>query len=212
MKSIIFTLTMLLGFFASAQYSWTEATISLHDGTTLNGEARLLKKGSGFNTTSRTVQYRADKDSEKIKYQAEDVERIIFKSSYTSQDDNGALNEITSYDTFKAVDVKKYRYVVFLQEIIEDKLSLYGFPAKNYKSRISSNDFPYNLGKFNVVYIKKEDTSARQVTVLGLEGFIQDKKVAEYLSDCPLMLEYIKSYDGSVTAVDVVTHYNKNCK
>jgi hypothetical protein len=210
MKAYIFIFLMLTGFTASAQYSWTTATVSLNDGSELVGEARLIKQGTGYNTVARTVQYREKKGAKKSKYNASEVSSIVFTNEYTLKID-GKETEESSEDVFKPVDVKKFNKLIFMQEIIDDKLSLYGMPVRNYKSRISSNQFPFNVGEFNIVYIKKANTSARQVTVRGLDGIISEERVADYLSNCPLMLEFIKSSGGDVTAVEVVNHYNENC-
>lgn len=210
MKNKICILLMFVGLTASAQFSWTQAIISLNDGTTMEGEARLIRKGSGFNSNSRTVQFREQKGSGKKTYDTREVKNIIFTHEYNQMID-GMLRQETSIDTYLPVDVKKYDNPVFMQEIIKDKLSLYGMPVKNYKENIQSNTFPFNVGEFTLIYIKKSDTSARQVTVLGLDGKIQDRKVADYLSDCPLMMEYIRDENGNMSAVDIVNHYNANC-
>jgi hypothetical protein len=210
MKLYIFTLLTLISITANAQFNWNKAVISLNDGTTLEGEARLISQGRGFNKTSQKVRYRGESSKEK-KYDVKEVKSIIFTHEFIQEVDGMPIKK-RSLDTFLPVDVKKYNGLVFMQEIVKDQLSLYGMPVKNYKSKISSDVFPMNLGEFNIIYIKKENTSARQITVLGLGGKITDKRVADYLSDCPLMLEYIRAFEGNITAVDVVNHYNNNCK
>jgi len=210
MKKNLFILLMFVGLTASAQFSWTKAVVSLNDGSTMEGEARLIRKGSGFNKTARTVQYRAAKGDKKETYSSREVKSIIFSHDFIQKID-GMPTEQSSVDTFLPIDVKKHDNPVFLQEVIKDDLSLYAMPVKNYKLKISSTAFPLNMGQFSIIYIKKSNTSARQVTVLGLEGKIQDRKVADYLSDCPLMLEYIKDENGNMSAVDIVNHYNANC-
>lgn len=210
MKRYFFILLLLVGVTASAQFSWTTAAISLNDGSELEGEARLIKQGTGFNTISRTVQFREKKGAKKSKYDASEVSSIVFTNEYTLKID-GKETEESSVDVFKPIDVKKFNKLIFMQEIIKDKLSLYGMPKSNYKSRISTNEFPFSVGKFSIVYIKKENTSARQVTVQGLDGIISEERVAEYLSNCPLMMDYIKSYGGHINVIQVVQHYNENC-
>lgn len=210
MKSYLIILSMLAGFTAHAQFSWTTAAITLNNGNELEGEARLIRQGTGFNTVSRVVQFREEKGAKKSKYDASEVSEITFTNTYTLEIDGEETQE-TSEDVFKPIDVKKYNKLIFMQELIEDKLSLYGMPVKKYKSKISSNEFPYNLGEFNIIYIKKENTSARQVTVRGLKGIISEERVVDYLTNCPLMMDYIKSFGGGINAVQVVQHYNENC-
>ena len=110
-----------------------------------------------------------------------------------------------------SVDTKRYDKRIFLQEILKDKLSVYGMPVKNYKEGIKSDVFPYDSGFFTLIYIKKADASAMMITVLGLEGFIQDQRAADYLSNCPMTIEHMRSQEGSINPVELANFYNANC-
>ncbi|WP_157111655.1 hypothetical protein [Nonlabens spongiae] len=208
-KLLVFTF-LIIGITANAQYKFTKAVLTLNDGKTLEGEARLIRKGYGFNSTISEVTYRAGKGAKKTKYDAKEVDHIIFTNKYMQEVDGVEMTK-TSFDRYVPVDTKRYGNPIFLQEIMKDKLSLYAQPVKNYKSKISTDIFPANLGEFTIVYIKREDASAELITVLGLEGVIQEKIAVDYLYPCPLTQQYVMDQGGNINAVELTNFYNKNC-
>lgn len=210
MKRLLVLVFIISGVFAQAQYKFTKAVLTLNNGETLEGEARLIRKGHGFNTTVSEVTFRTARGESRERYNAKEVDHIIFTNTYT-QKVNGEKMTKTSFDRYVPVETKRYGDPIFLQEIINDKLSLYAQPVKNYKSNISSDAFPASLGEFTIVYIKRQEASAELITVLGLDGVIQEKTAADYLYPCPMTQQYIVDQEGSINAVELANFYNENC-
>jgi len=210
MKKALFIALLFCATTMFAQYSWTPAVVTLNTGETLEGEAKLVKKGYGFNATSTELKFKSSDGETKEKFKSRDVDNVIFTNKYT-QKINGKKVKKTSYDRYLSVDTKRYDDRIFLQEILKDKVSIYAQPVKNYKKKIASDVFPASLGEFTIVYLKKDDSSARLITVLGLDGYIQEQRAADYLANCPMTLDFIKEKDGVVNAVELANYYNSNC-
>ncbi len=210
MKRLLVLVFIISGVFAQAQYKFTKAVLTLNNGETLEGEARLIRKGHGFNTTITEVTFRTAKGEKKKSYDSKEVDHIIFTNTYTQKVDGKEMKK-TSYDRYVPVETKRYGNPIFLQEVMNDKLSLYAQPVKNYKSKISTDLFPASLGEFTIVYIKRPEASAELITVLGLEGVIQEKIAVDYLYPCPMTQQYVMDQGGSINAVELANFYNENC-
>ncbi|WP_164510932.1 hypothetical protein [Nonlabens xiamenensis] len=48
MKKILFLSLLLIPFISWGQYRWTEAVVTLNNGKTLTGEAKIPLNGAGF--------------------------------------------------------------------------------------------------------------------------------------------------------------------
>ena len=210
MKKFLFLTFFICTTTVFAQYDWTPAVVTLNTGEILEGEVKLIQKGYGFNVTSTSLRYRSFDKENKDNYKSRDVDNVIFTNTYV-QDVDGKKVEKVSYDRYISVDTKRYNKRIFLQEVLKDKVSIYAQPVKNYKAGITSEFFPASLGEFTIVYLKKDDASARLITVLGLDGVIQEQRAADYLANCPMTLQFIKDKDGNVNAVELANYYNANC-
>lgn len=213
MKPIVIIVSAFLlvqGIFAQER----EAKIIFLDSTSIKGYGEIKKD---------KIYFRVDQKSESTEWDSEMVSGIVFEGYGFSEE-------------YEYVPIKNKKNPVLMEVIERGNVSLYKNPTYGYLSNliINSNPSPNfqmnndlktfpNNGLINHNYRKFKETSKLSYTEsyyvkrdnenVAINLADRFKKTApEYFSDCPALLEKIKTKELDVDTIpDIVFYYNDYC-
>jgi hypothetical protein len=180
---ILFCLSISFGY---AQYDWTYGELLLKNGETLFGQIELptVSKNLLNSEGNEKVRFRRDRKAKKIKFDASEVDEIIFR-----QGDSQVAH-------FKYVPISDNKEAIF-QVISRGPVSLYArrvsvsTTSPNYRSKEDEDIIPYWNYSYNETdeyYVKRrsEYNATPLITAAVLSSF--KNKAMKYFADCPSLV------------------------
>ncbi|MCK8480909.1 hypothetical protein [Psychroserpens algicola] len=201
-----------------AQYTWSPATIYLNADRVLQGEA-VIKQGGGFRTLPKeSLRFRAHKKDKAQKIEASDIDSIVFTVSYTEKVNKRKVKK-ERQATFITMYVEKDRKRLHFLEVLKTgKVQLYGqsFGGGGGMSFMPMGSTPTSAGHIpNAPMIRFYGGHNRLFLSKGsdlAEVMYTRKAIAKFFSDCPDLVEKIKTEQLEKDDLNtIVNYYNTNC-
>ena len=220
MKPIIFSILFCASLLANAQYSWTDAVLTMEDGKVKTGQVKLPLEGNNmsFNFNFQRLKFRSGKKSKAKKIKAQAVKDIVFTINYKEKV-NGKRVKKTKEVTYVPIVIKRkksgketYR---FMEEIVKGPLSLYG---KTVTGSVNVGMAPYNPGvtmthwyNHNQLYFKKGDELPKAFNHISLSKSFKNR-VIEYVKECPTLVTKLSEKEFKKEDMkEIAEFYNSNC-
>ena len=220
MKNIILIAGLLISSLGFCQYSWTDAVVTLNDGTVLNGKAKISQVSSGLNIGTEKLRFRTDQQSRKRKFKVQEVASVVFTIDFRERVD-GERVEKTRVDKYVPVLIKEKRnnnLLGFMQEVVLGNVSLYGRTVSQYNGSsiggvggAAAPMFIPSWSSHNQLWVKRDGQEAEVINQISvLKGF--KKRAVEYFEDCPVLIEKLQDRDLKKSDLkEIVEFYNKDC-
>lgn len=199
---INFTLTVSYG-----QYDWTHGTLVFKNGDTIRGEIKLpmiSKDIVAFNGEEK-IKFRRDRESEKIKYDESQIDKVIFKNSDT---------EVAFFEYVKLSENKKGLFKI----ITKGKATLYArsvsISSGTYINGVAmgggSGMWSYSYSDFNEFYILRENEIIASPLITARISRSFKKRAVDYFNDCPTLVSKLEESTLRKEDIrEVVSFYNK---
>lgn len=210
MKIKITLFFCLLTFVSYGQYNWTKGELVLKNGDTLKGQIKLpiISKNLITINGKEKVKYRKNRKSKNIKYDENQVMKVIFRNSDT---------EIAFFEYIQTSKNKKGLFKI----ISSGKASLYARSVSITNSTPmymagpnggTWNQWNYSFNDFNEFYVLKENEKIASPLITARISRSFKKRAMEYFSDCSSV---VSKLDEKIYIKDdikeVVDEYNA-CK
>jgi hypothetical protein len=220
MKNIILIAGLLISSIGFCQYSWTDAVVTLKNGTVLNGEAKIPQVSSGLNIGTEKLRYRSDRQSKKRKFKVHEVESVVFTIDFKERVD-GKRIEKTRVDTYVPVLIKEKRkndLMGFMQKVVVGNVSLYGRTVTQYNGSsiggvggAAAPMFIPSWSSHNQLWVKRDGQEAELINQISLlKGF--KARAVEYFEDCPSLIEKLQDRELKKSDLkEIVEFYNVDC-
>ena len=220
MKPIIFSILFCISLIANAQYSWTDAVLTLENGKVKTGQVKLPLEGNNmsFNFNFQRLKFRKDKKDKAKKIKAKDVKEIVFTIQYKEKVDGKRVKK-TKEVTYVPIVIKRKRSgketYRFMEEIVKGPLSLYG---KTVMGSTNVGMAPYNLGvtmthwySHNQLYFKKGDKLPKVFNYASLTKSFKNRAI-EYIGECPALINKLSEKEFKKEDMkEIAEFYNSNC-
>lgn len=207
-NKIILLLCALTLTFSYGQYDWTKGKLILKNGDTLIGQIKLpmISKDLIAINGKEKVKFRKNRKSKKVKYDEDQVQKVIFRNSDT---------EVAYFEYIQTSKNKRGLFKI----ISNGKATLY---ARSVSVSSSTpmymagpnggtwNHWHYSFNDFNEFYVsrKNEEIASPLITARISRSF--KKRAMEYFSDCPEVVSKLEDRTYIKDDIkDVVDEYNE---
>ncbi|MEN8817838.1 MAG: hypothetical protein ABF274_13335 [Nonlabens sp.] len=219
----LFFIVLFIATMGYSQYTWTDAVVTLKNGTVLTGEAQIPMQNKGIGSLVKfkeRVKFRKEKGGKKTKHDIKNVKEISFNITYKEKID-GKRVEKTRIAKYVPVVYKKKRkkdVACFMEEIVIGTVSLYGRSVNAQGSIGPMSQAGTNIPMYhnfwmshNEFYVQKNNEQATLINQVSLSKAFK-KRAAEYFKSCPSVVTKVEAKELKKSDLkEIVELYNENC-